>query len=52
MSQKEWNMQKSTLVLLFSVLVGTASPALAQSKQCPSGEHYDTKQEKCVKHGD
>lgn len=39
-------------VLLGSFSVANANAVLAQSKQCPSGEHYDTKQQKCVKHGD
>ncbi|MBX9568335.1 MAG: hypothetical protein K2X77_05535 [Candidatus Obscuribacterales bacterium] len=45
---------KSTFVtvLLAALVVSASSPVLAQSKSCPSGEHYDTKQQKCVKHGD
>jgi hypothetical protein len=39
-------------VLLGSLSVANATVVLAQSKQCPSGEHYDIKQQKCVKHGD
>ena len=39
-------------VLLAALVVSASSPALAQSNQCPSGQHYDTKQQKCVKHGD
>lgn len=39
-------------LLLGSLSVTNATSVLAQSKQCPSGEHYDTKQQKCVKHGD
>jgi|GEM_PF-6944653 len=38
--------------LLASLSVANATAVLAQSKQCPSGENYDTKQQKCVKHGD
>lgn len=38
--------------LLGLMAVSASSLVLAQSKQCPSGEHYDTKQQKCVKHGD
>jgi hypothetical protein len=38
--------------LVGSLTVGNATPVLAQSKECPSGQHYDTKQQKCVKHGD
>lgn len=45
---------KSILVtgLLGVLALSVSSPVLAQAKQCPSGEHYDTKQQKCVKHGD
>jgi hypothetical protein len=40
------------ITLLAALAVSASSPASAQSKQCPSGEHYDAKQQKCVKHGD
>jgi hypothetical protein len=39
-------------ILLGTLAVANASSGFAQSKQCPSGQHYDTKQQKCVKHGD
>ena len=42
----------SATVLAAALVVSASFPALAQSKQRPSGEHYDTKQQKCVKHGD
>lgn len=34
------------IALLAALIVSASFPALAQSKQCPSGQHYDTKQQK------
>jgi hypothetical protein len=44
-------MKKVMMAALAAVMVSALTlPSIAQTQQCPQGYHYDTAQQKCVKH--